>query len=94
MFLSFNGKGKGYQHRCDTCKNIFTKNQKCHHLWDLRKNGNREDNRPENLQLMVGAHPVGISIRDAVAWAREILSRYEATLETEPLFAEAKINGA
>jgi hypothetical protein len=41
------------------------------------KNGVRGDNRIENLELRVGAHPQGLTVDDAVAWAREILERYE-----------------
>lgn len=40
------------------------------------RNGVRDDNRPENLELRVSAHGPGLSIDDAVAWAREILDRY------------------
>ena len=40
------------------------------------RNGVRDDNRVENLELWVRAQPSGIRMEDAVAWAREILSRY------------------
>jgi len=41
------------------------------------KNGVRDDNRPENLELWVGPQPPGCRVQDALAWAREILARYE-----------------
>jgi hypothetical protein len=40
------------------------------------RNGVRDDNRPENLELWVRPQPSGIRKDDAVAWAREILKRY------------------
>jgi HNH endonuclease len=40
-------------------------------------NGLRDDNRPENLELWIRPQPTGIRGYDAVAWAREILLRYE-----------------
>lgn len=40
------------------------------------KNGNRLDNRIENLELWVRAQPSGQRVEDLVAWAREILARY------------------
>ncbi len=43
------------------------------------RNGVKDDNRPENLELWTRPQPVGIRAADAVAWAREILARYEET---------------
>jgi HNH endonuclease len=40
------------------------------------KNGVRKDNHPDNLELRVGAHPQGLSVSEAILWAKEILSRY------------------
>jgi len=40
------------------------------------KNGDRADNRPENLELWVNRQPRGQRTEDAVAWAIEVLSRY------------------
>jgi hypothetical protein len=40
------------------------------------RNGVKTDNRPENLELWVRPQPSGFRVRDAVAWAREILARY------------------
>ena len=40
------------------------------------RNGVRDDNRPENLELWVKPQPPGIRVEDAVSWAREILARY------------------
>lgn len=40
------------------------------------KNGERGDNRPENLELWLTKQPYGQRVEDVVAWAREILQRY------------------
>lgn len=40
------------------------------------KNGVRDDNRPENLELWVRSHPTGQRVENVLAWAKEIVSRY------------------
>ena len=41
------------------------------------RNGIRDDNRTENLELWTKPQPSGIRVSDAIVWAREILERYE-----------------
>jgi len=43
-----------------------------HHM-----NGIRLDNRPENLELWASSQPPGQRVVDLVAWAREIIDRYD-----------------
>ena len=40
------------------------------------KNGVKDDNRPENLELWTRPQPAGIRVADAVAWARHIIALY------------------
>lgn len=41
------------------------------------KNGNRQDNRPENLELWVKRQPAGQRVEDLVEWAKWILKEYD-----------------
>ena len=40
------------------------------------KNGNRSDNRIENLELWVSKHPAGQRVEDLLAFAQEIMDEY------------------
>jgi hypothetical protein len=40
------------------------------------RNGVKDGNRPENLELWTRPQPAGIRASDAVAWARQIIERY------------------
>ena len=42
------------------------------------KNGVRDDNRPENLELWVTQQPKGQRVEDVLAWAHELIDRYES----------------
>lgn|SRR6266487_2564591 len=46
-------------------------NERIHH-----KNGDRTDNRPDNLELWIRSQPDGQRVEDLLAWAREIIARY------------------
>lgn len=47
------------------------------------RNGVKDDNRPENLELWTRPQPIGIRAADAVAWAKELLRTYEPTALAE-----------
>jgi hypothetical protein len=48
------------------------------------RNGVKDDNRPENLELWTRPQPKGVRAADAVAWALEIIARYgDATSQKE-----------
>jgi len=44
------------------------------------KNGNRADNRAENLELWNRSHPCGQRAQDLLLWAQQIIALYEGKL--------------
>lgn len=46
------------------------------------KNGVKDDNRPENLELWVRTQPAGQRATDLLAWAKDIIAKYDAIERT------------
>ena len=44
------------------------------------KNGDRQDNRAENLELWASSHPSGQRVEDLVEWAEQIIALYKSIL--------------
>jgi hypothetical protein len=67
--------GYVYQHRSVMSEIVgrpLRSNENVHHV-----NGDRADNRPDNLELWVKSQPAGQRVDDLIAWANQILSDYK-----------------
>lgn len=85
---SIPGKRQEFQHRWVMEQSIgrpLRSEENVHH-----RNGLRDDNRPDNLELWVKKQPPGARVADRLAWAVSLLSEYgEVEFTLDPRYERA-----